>query len=68
MTDKELAQKVQDAAWVLARAMTEAGNAGLMIDLEMKPHSGVMDTARVYKRSDYRPILHITRIVDPLAA
>lgn len=63
-TDKELAKKVCDAAWALARVMTEAGNAGLLIEMELKPHSATADTRRVYTKSDYRPCMSIMRIVE----
>lgn len=68
MTDKELAQKIVDAARTLAQAMNQAADAGLMIELEMKPHSSVADTKRVYQLGDYHPIVRVTRTIDMLAS
>ena len=65
-TDKELAEVVKVAAMNLAQAMNMAADAGLLIEIEMKPHSCVADTQRVYKRGSYRPILSISRVMYPL--
>lgn len=63
MTDEKMAADVRAAAYKLAIAMNVAGGAGLMIKLEMKPHASESDTRRVYKLTEYRPILEITRTI-----
>lgn len=65
MTDETLAQRVRDAANALARAMNDAGKAGLGIKLEMRPHNrDTFEDGRtcVY---GYLPIISITRTIHP---
>ena len=60
--DQELAADVKRAADALAEAMNRAGNAGLAISLDMRPHCRD-DYDGVTKTNGYIPILSVTRTI-----
>lgn len=66
--DYELSKKLSDAAWALARAMNEAAETGLLIEVKMTPHESLADNKRVYELKGFRPEIEVKRIIYPLTS
>ena len=59
--DTELADEIRQAAKVLCRALNAAGEAGLNVNIEFKPHRHINDPGMATKSMDWKPFISVSR-------